>query len=67
MVVDFEAEHYKRLIFNADEYDISTVGVYSVPNATAPHISVNLRLATTDGSDGAVEGIDDVVLTQDEP
>jgi len=67
MVVDFDTDKYKRLLFGPDEYDVSTVAVLTDTNTTAPHINIRPLLATLDSAVGYLIGLDDVILTQEEP
>jgi len=65
-VVDFSTDHYIRLMFNRDEYDISTELCQSVLNPGIPLVLARIIMKNKAAA-GSEMWLEDFILTQEEP
>lgn len=66
LVVDFENQLYKRLLFNDVTYDLSAHSANVSASATSPHMRVQVY-AYTDADASIEVRVDNLILTQNEP
>lgn len=66
VVMDLAKGKYVRAIFNNDEYDISTIGIRKVADATPDKLLLQMLVYHTDAREYDVY-LDDFILTTDEP
>lgn len=66
LVVDWLNKEYVRLIVNDQVYDMAGLGLYSVPNDTPGYLIVVIRTNNAE-SGAAVNYIDGIIITQNEP
>jgi len=66
LVVDFDTLKYVRLLFNINEYDISSISLYTRSSIGAPYVITHITLSNKD-ADGGDVWLDNFILTQAEP
>lgn len=66
LVVDVSERKYERLLFNQEEYDISTYSLYRLPTLGAYYAIVAIGCYTSEAV-GKTFYVDDFILTQNEP
>jgi len=66
LVVDWVKKEYVRLIANDQVYDMTGLGLYSVPNDTPGYLFAVTRTKCAE-SGAAVNYIDGIIITQNEP
>jgi len=66
LVVDFETNRYKRMLFAGKEYDLSGVVIPPAVLAGGEYFQVTVNISNTAAAAGDV-WVDDFILTQNEP
>jgi len=67
VVADFATDKYKRIMFNANEYDISAYSLDICVNPVAKGVITQINNTTRTPAVQGIFHVDDWILTQDEP
>lgn len=66
LVIDFDTLKYVRVLFNINQYDISSIPLYTSGSGVAPSIIAHITL-NNKNADGGDVWIDNYIVTQNEP
>lgn len=67
LVCDFDSGYYTRLLFNANQYEISEYALHASPYPRTERTAMVIRAEGTTGVGGIKAWVDDVLFTCEEP